>query len=189
MRHEITLSDGLYTLRPLLEADIEPLMALAHAHASEYAQMAVHPGTSAFYQGGLEAPDQMVFVKLVRGPDGKPQYAGSTRYLELRPAHRGLEIGSTWLAPPFMRSGANRAFKRLLLAHAFEELGMARVQIKTDILNTRSQTAIAALGAVREGVLRHHMVRPDGTLRDTVMYSVLAGEWPEVKARLSAPRP
>ena len=184
MRHDLILQGGPYILRPLLEADFSPLMELAQAHAAEYARMAVHPGTPAFYQGGLEAPDQMVFVKLVEG-----QLAGSTRYLEMRPAHLGLEIGSTWLAPAFMRSGANRAFKRLLLGHAFGAMGMARVQIKTDILNTRSQTAIEALGAVREGVLRQHMVRPDGTMRDTVMYSLTRDEWPTIRTRLEAARP
>jgi RimJ/RimL family protein N-acetyltransferase len=180
MQHDLTLSQGPYTLRPLREADVAPLMALAQAHAPEYAQMAVHPGTPVFYHGGLAAPDQMVFVKLVDG-----ELAGSTRYLEMRPAHRRLEIGSTWLAVQFMRSGANWAFKRLLMAHAFEVMGTSRVEIKTDILNTRSQTAIERLGAVREGVLRQHMVRPDGSMRDTVMYSVVASEWPAVKARLS----
>jgi RimJ/RimL family protein N-acetyltransferase len=180
MRYDVTLTEGPYTLRPLTEADFGPLMALAQAGAAEYAHMAVHPATLAFYQGGLDAPDQMVFVKLIGG-----EYAGSTRYLEMRPAHRGLEIGSTWLAPAFMRTAANRTYKRLLLEHAFEVMDMARVQIKTDILNTRSQTAIERLGAAREGVLRQHMVRPDGTMRDTVMYSVVQEEWPELKARLS----
>ena len=184
MRHDLTLQDGPYTLRPLAEADFPPLMALAQAHAAEYAQMAVNPGTPAFYQAGLDAPDQMVFVKLVGA-----ELAGSTRYLEMRPAHLGLEIGSTWLAPAFMRDGANRAFKRLLLGHAFGAMGMARVQIKTDILNARSQTAIEALGAVREGVLRQQMVRPDGSMRDTVMYSVIREEWPAVRARLERVRP
>lgn len=180
MRHDLILQGGSYCLRPLTEADFGPLMALARASAAEYAQMAVHPATEAFYGGGLDAPDQMVFVKLVNG-----EYAGSTRYLEMRPAHRGLEIGSTWLAPAYMRTAANRSYKRLLLGHAFGELDMARVQIKTDILNIRSQTAIERLGAVREGVLRRHMVRPDGTMRDTVMYSVVQQEWPELKARLA----
>ena len=184
MRHDLILQGGPYTLRPLSEADFSPLMALARAHAAEYAQMAVHPGTPAFYQGGLDASDQMVFVKLVGG-----ELAGSTRYLEMRPAHLGLEIGSTWLAPAFMRSGANRAFKRLLMSHAFEVMGMARVQIKTDIINIRSQRAIEKLGAVREGVLRQHMVRPDGTMRDTVMYSLTRDEWPTVRIRLEAVRP
>ena len=181
MRHDLTLQGGPYILRPLSESDFSPLMALAQAHAAEYAQMAVHPGTLASYQGGLDAPDQKVFVKLVGG-----QLAGSTRYLEMRPAHLGLEIGSTWLAPAFIRSGANRAFKRLLLGHAFEVMGMARVQIKTDVLNTRSQTAIEALGAVREGVLRQHMLRPDGSMRDTVMYSLIREEWPTIRTRLEA---
>lgn len=180
MRHDVTLTDGRFMLRPLLDTDIGPLMALASAHAHEYAQMGTLPTDPSFYQAGLDAPDQMVFVKLVDGT-----LAGCTRYLDIRLAHRGLEIGSTWLAPEFMRTAANRAFKRLLLGHAFGAMGMARVQIKTDILNTRSQTAIERLGAVREGVLRQHMVRPDGTLRDTVMYSVVAAEWPAVRARLS----
>lgn len=182
MRHDITLKDGPYTLRPLSEPDFAPLMALAQANAAEYTHMAVDPGTPDFYLSGLDAPDQMVFVELVDG-----QYAGSTRYLDLRAAHFGLEIGSTWLAPGFMRSGANRAFKRLLMAHAFGALGMVRVQFKTDILNVRSQAAVAALGAVQEGVLRQHMLRPDGTMRDTVMYSVTRSEWPQVKAAMSRP--
>ena len=74
--------------------------------------------------------------------------------------------------------------KRLLLAHAFEQMGMERVQLKTDFLNTRSQAAIEGLGAVREGILRSHMRRADGTMRDTVMYSVTRAEWPGVRARL-----
>ena len=183
MHHTLTLSDGPYTLRPLLEADFGPLMALAGASAAEYAQMAVYPSTLPFYRSGLDAPDQMPFVALVDG-----EYAGSTRYLEMRPAHRRLEIGSTWLAPQFMRTPANRSFKRLLLGHAFEASGSARVEIKTDILNTRSQTAIERLGAVREGVLRQHMVRPDGSLRDSVLYSILDSEWPAVRARLEGQR-
>lgn len=183
MRHDLTLTEGPYMLRPLTEADFGPLMALAAAHAAEYARMGTLPTDPAFYTGGLAAPDQMVFVKEVGGV-----LAGSTRYLEMRPTHHRLEIGSTWLAPAFMRSGANWAFKRLLLAHAFGELGMLRVEIKTDVRNVRSQAAIERLGAVREGLLRQHMTRPDGTQRDTVMYSVVQQEWPQVEARLLAPR-
>lgn len=183
MRHDLTLTEGPYTLRPLTEADFGPLMALAAAHADEYAQMGTLPTDLAFYTGGLAAPDQMVFVKEVGG-----LLAGSTRYLEMRPAHHRLEIGSTWLAPAFMRSGANWAFKRLLLAHAFGEMRTLRVEVKTDVRNVRSQVAIERLGAVKEGVLRQHMRRPDGSQRDTVMYSVTAAEWPQVEARLLAPR-
>ncbi|GGQ96262.1 GNAT family N-acetyltransferase [Deinococcus ruber] len=180
MHHTLTLSEGIYTLRPLLEADVPALIALAAANAPEYARMGTLPTSEAFYTGALAAADQMPFVTLVGG-----ELAGSTRYLNMVPDQRRLEIGSTWLAPQFMRTPANRTFKRLLLAHAFETLGLSRVEIKTDILNTRSQTAIERLGAVREGVLRKHMVRPDGSMRDTVMFSIVDDEWPAVKARLA----
>ncbi|GHG31549.1 GNAT family N-acetyltransferase [Deinococcus indicus] len=179
MRHDLTLSEGPYTLRPLTDADITPLLALARAHAAEYARMGTLPTHERYYTGALDAPDQLPFVKLVGG-----ELAGATRFLEMRPKHHRLEIGSTWLTPAFMRTPANRTFKRLLLDHAFGEMGILRVEIKTDILNTRSQQAIECLGATREGILRQHMPRPDGTQRDTIMYSIIAEEWPQVRARL-----
>ena len=183
MHHDLTLEGGPYTLRPLTEADLAPLIALAAEHPEEYAQMGSLPMTAAYFTALLDAPDQMPFVSLVEG-----EYAGNTRYLEMRPEHLRLEIGGTWLAQRFMRSGANRAFKRLQLIHAFEVMGMRRVEFKTDLINGRSQTAIAALGAVREGVLRRHMVRPDGSARDSVMFSITDEEWPGVKARLERAR-
>ncbi|WP_288434935.1 GNAT family protein, partial [uncultured Deinococcus sp.] len=112
--------------------------------------------------------------------------AGSTRYGEMRPAHAGLEIGWTWLHPRWHGSGINRRMKLLLLEHAFGDLGMERVQLKTDHMNLRSQRAIEKLGATREGVLRRHLRRPDGTWRDTVMYSLLREEWLQAQARLRA---
>jgi len=113
---------------------------------------------------------------------------GSTRYLDLRLAHRGLEIGWTWITPAHQRSAINTECKLLLLAHAFEALGCLRVQLKTDLRNLRSQAAIERLGAKKEGVLRKHYVYWDGYVRDTVMYSITDAEWPEVKRRLSASR-
>ncbi len=109
---------------------------------------------------------------------------GSTRFLEIALAHRGIEIGWTWLAPDVWRTPINTECKYLLLRHCFETLEMIRVQLKTDARNLRSQRAIERLGAAREGVLRHHRVMPDGYLRDSVYYSILAEEWPGVKARL-----
>jgi RimJ/RimL family protein N-acetyltransferase len=114
---------------------------------------------------------------------------GSTRYLDIRGTHRGLEIGWTWITPAWQRSAVNTECKRLLLAHAFESLGCLRVQLKTDLRNLRSQAAIERLGAKKEGVLRKHCVLWDGHVRDTVMYSITDGEWPAVKQRLSASRP
>jgi N-acetyltransferase len=111
---------------------------------------------------------------------------GSTRYLSITPRDCGLEIGWTWLAPAAQRTAVNTECKYLLLRHAFEGLGAIRVQLKTDARNAVSQRAIARLGAVREGVLRQHMVVQDGHQRDTVMYSILDDEWTAVKARLEA---
>lgn len=109
---------------------------------------------------------------------------GATRYLEIHPEHRNLEIGGTWYTPEFQHTAVNSECKYLLLQHAFETLGCVRVQLKTDLLNGRSQRAIERLGAVKEGVLRNHMIRPDGSLRHSVYYSILDKEWPTVKAGL-----
>ncbi len=110
--------------------------------------------------------------------------AGATRYLNIVPKDRGLEIGGTWYGPEFQRTPVNTECKYLLLQHAFETLDCIRVQLKTDLRNERSQQAIERLGAVREGVLRNHMILPDGRYRDSVFYSILDTEWPEVKKRL-----
>jgi len=113
------------------------------------------------------------------------QAIGSTRLLDLRPADRQVEIGSTFLARDYWRGPANTESKLLFLTYCFETLGCVRVALKTDGRNVRSQEAIARLGAVREGVLRKHMsVR--GYQRDTVYFSILENEWPAVKARLQA---
>ena len=114
------------------------------------------------------------------------QLAGSTSYLDIRPNDAGLEIGSTWYGKAFRRTHVNTATKLLLLTHAFDELGAVRVQLKTDARNTRSQNAIEWLGAVKEGVLRCHMIYPNGFVRDSVMYSITRHEWPDVRARLGA---
>jgi RimJ/RimL family protein N-acetyltransferase len=110
--------------------------------------------------------------------------AGATRYLNIEPQHRGLEIGGTWYGPEFQRTVVNTECKYLLLSHAFETLGCIRVQLKTDSRNERSQKAIERIGAVKEGVLRNHMILPDGRYRHSVFYSILDTEWPEVKKRL-----
>lgn len=110
--------------------------------------------------------------------------AGATRYLNIMPRDRGLEIGGTWYGPEFQRTVVNTECKYLLLCHAFETLGCIRVQLKTDLRNERSQRAIERIGAVKEGVLRNHMILPDGRYRHSVFYSILDTEWPEVKRRL-----
>ncbi|OGO10694.1 MAG: GNAT family N-acetyltransferase [Chloroflexi bacterium RBG_16_47_49] len=109
---------------------------------------------------------------------------GATRYLNIRPQDRGLEIGGTWYAVKFQRTAVNTECKYLLLKHAFEGLKCIRVQFKTDLRNERSQRALERIGAVKEGILRSHMITPDGYIRDSVFYSILASEWPLVRARL-----
>ena len=110
--------------------------------------------------------------------------AGATRYLNIMPKDRGLEIGGTWYGTEFQRTPVNTECKYLLLQHAFETLGCIRVQLKTDSRNERSQKAIKRIGAVKEGVLRNHMILPDGRYRHSVFYSILDSEWPGVKKRL-----
>ncbi|HEY2980097.1 MAG TPA: GNAT family protein [Anaerolineales bacterium] len=110
--------------------------------------------------------------------------AGATRYLNITPEHRGLEVGGTWYGPDFQRTPVNTECKLLLFQHAFETLGAIRLQLKTDLLNERSQRAIERIGAQKEGILRKHMILPDGRLRDSVFYSILDTEWPAVKQRL-----
>jgi N-acetyltransferase len=109
---------------------------------------------------------------------------GMTRYLDIQPANQALEIGGTWYAVEYQRTRVNTECKFLLLRHAFEELGCNRVQFKTDVRNERSRRAIERIGAQFEGILREHMIMPDGTVRSSAYYSILAREWPEVKAKL-----
>jgi RimJ/RimL family protein N-acetyltransferase len=109
------------------------------------------------------------------------QVVGSTRYHDIIAAADRVEIGSTWYAQRCQRTHVNTSCKLLLFTHAFETLGCKVVGLRTDNFNFRSQRAIEALGAKKDGVIRHHWPRRDGTVRDTVMYSVLAHEWPDVK--------
>ena len=111
--------------------------------------------------------------------------AGTTRYHDILPQVDRVEIGYTWYAARWQRSHVNTACKLLLLAHAFDGVGCRVVGLRTDNFNFASQRAIAALGARKDGVIRHHMARRDGTVRDTVMYSILAAEWPDVRRHLA----
>lgn len=123
----------------------------------------------------------------VRLSDGR--VVGSTRFLDIRRPHRSLEIGNTWLAREAQRTAINTEAKLLMLAQAFEGWGAVRVQLKTDERNAASRAAIARLGCRFEGILRKYQARYDGFIRDTAMYSLLAEEWPEARARLQARLP
>jgi RimJ/RimL family protein N-acetyltransferase len=117
---------------------------------------------------------------------GSGEVIGSTSLYDIDPALRTLAIGHTWLGKPWWRSAMNTESKLLLLTYAFDRLGAARVVWHTDIYNTRSQAAIERLGATKEGVLRKHRIRRDGSWRDTVQYSMTDDDWPQARAALSA---
>jgi RimJ/RimL family protein N-acetyltransferase len=112
------------------------------------------------------------------------EVVGSTRFGNIDVRNRRLEIGWTWLARSHQRTRANTAAKRLLLGHAFDALGANRVELKTDALNQKSRNAIGRIGATQEGIFRQHVVCASGRVRDTVYFSILATEWPDVRRRL-----
>jgi RimJ/RimL family protein N-acetyltransferase len=174
-------------LEPLVEAHREGLRAAGDApeiwtHIPYEARGA---GFDRWFDLALEASGKGAeAVWAVRGPDAV--LVGSTRYMNIDERNNRLEIGSTWYAPRVWGGRVNPACKLMLMRYAFEGLGVNRVEYKTDNLNARSQAAIAKLGAVREGVFRHHVIRRDRTLRDSVYFSVIAPEWPAVRDRLTA---
>ncbi|GAC1447342.1 MAG: GNAT family protein [Gemmatimonadaceae bacterium] len=126
---------------------------------------------------------ELLFVTLERATG---RVVGSTRIMDIRPEHRGAEIGYTWLGRVWWRTRLNSEAKYLMLCHLFDIAGCVRVALKTDLLNVRSQRAIERLGAKREGVLRKHMVVYGGRFRDTVYFSILDDEWPSIRSRMEA---
>ena len=129
------------------------------------------------------AGTEMPFVT-IDAATGRP--IGSSRFMNIVLEHRRLEIGWTWIAPPWQRSGANREAKLLQLRHAFEVLGCRRVEFKTDSRNEASRNALLGIGAQFEGIFRNHMVMPEGPMRHSAWYSVIDEEWPAVRDRLEA---
>jgi len=116
--------------------------------------------------------------------DGDGRIAGMTTYMNVDAPNRRVEIGSTWYARRVQRSAVNTQCKLLLLTHAFETLACIAVEFRTHFFNHQSRRGIERLGAKQDGILRNHQIAPNGTLRDTVVYSIIAGEWPTVKAHL-----
>ena len=175
-------------LVPLDESHREPLRRAADddriwAHTLTRAS---GPGFDPWFDDALaegRAGRRLPFA-VGRVADGR--WVGSTSYLDLAPRHRRVEVGATWYHPDAWGTAVNPECKLLLLAHAFEVVGVNRVALVTDAQNARSQAAIARLGAVREGVLRSHMVSQGGRVRDTVVFSIVAAEWPAVRAGLLA---
>ena len=133
----------------------------------------------AYIAAAGDMPGRLAFAVIEGGA-----VVGTTSYHDIVPAIDRVEIGWTWYAKSYQRSHVNTSCKLLLLSHAFDTLGCAVVGLRTDNFNHASQAAIERLGAKKDGVIRHHHLRRDGTVRDTVMYSIMRGEWPEVRAQL-----
>ncbi|MEJ7931157.1 GNAT family N-acetyltransferase [Ramlibacter sp. AN1015] len=143
------------------------------------------PGdTAAYIAAALRGQAEGHMLPFVVRDAASGAVVGTTRFHDIVPAVDRLEIGYTWYARSWQRTHVNTSAKLLLLAHAFDTLGARLVGWRTDNFNFASQRAIERLGARKDGVLRHHALRRDGTVRDTVMYSLSAGEWPEVRAHL-----
>jgi RimJ/RimL family protein N-acetyltransferase len=181
-----------------LEGRVVLLEPLAARHEQELFEAAQHPEIwtwlapignrrdyfSTWLEASLaeaEAGREGVFATVDRASGAA---VGSTRYMNLRESHRGLEIGWTWLTPAMWRTGANIEAKLLMLDHAFEHLECLRVEFKTDARNERSRAALAALPAQFEGIFRKHMLMPGVGLRDSAYYSIIDDDWPAVRANL-----
>lgn len=185
----VTLTGRLARLEPL-GPDHVPGLAEVALDPAIWEWMFVRPASAADVQAWAEAAlaareagTEMPFAT-VDVATGRP--VGSTRFMNIALEHRRVEIGWTWLAPGWQRTGINREAKLLLLGHAFEVLGCRRVEFKTDARNERSREALLGIGATFEGIFRNHMVLPDGRMRDSAWYSVIDAEWPAVSAALEA---
>ena len=185
-------------LRPVLEGALVRLEPLEERHRAQLHEAAREPETWRWMPLNASASPE-IFAScferaLARGESemfatidlASGSAIGATGYHALRPEHRGLEIGGTWLRPEAWRTGANRETKLLLLGHAFGALDCIRVEFKTDALNERSRAALEVIGARYEGTFRSHMVVRGEVIRDSAYYSIIASEWPTVRARLGA---
>jgi RimJ/RimL family protein N-acetyltransferase len=185
----VTLEGRLVRLEPLSERHVPGLLRVAldpetwrwtrgivtdEASFHAYIERARHGAAD-----GTEVPFVQVDVAT-----GSP--AGMTRYHSISPRDRRLEVGFTWLAAPWRGTGHNAESKLLLLEHAFDRLGTHRVEFKTDANNLRSRAALRAIGATEEGTLRRHVVTDEGRVRDSVYFSVIWEEWPDIRRRLQA---
>jgi RimJ/RimL family protein N-acetyltransferase len=176
-------------LEPLSAAHEESLIAAAGDGELWNSTVTVVPSRAtmaAYIASALEAQAQgqeLPFVIIRRSSE---QIVGTTRFYFIDRENRHVEIGYTWVAASAQRTGVNTEAKLLLLTHAFERWRCIRVAFVTDVLNQQSRTALLRLGAKQEGILRNHMVMPGGRYRDSVCFSIIEAEWPEVKARLEA---
>jgi RimJ/RimL family protein N-acetyltransferase len=185
----VTLENAFVRLEPLALSQAPGLLIAANSTETfRFMPLRPEPFSAegvAKYVGALRAkgPGFLPFGVIERS-SGMP--VGVTAFLDMQPEHRSLEIGFTWVSPRCRGTAVNPSMKLLMLRHAFESLGAFRVCLKTDARNAQSRRAIEKLGAKLDGVLRSHMILPDGHRRDSAFYSIVDAEWPGVRSRLEA---
>jgi N-acetyltransferase len=185
-----TLEGSTVILNPLSLADRPELTALALAHPQLWTHIPYAMGTADDVARALEralaGASRGLLLPFVTRLRESGELVGSSTLFLMDPFVPCVEIGATWVVPAFQRTRVNTEAKRLMLGHAFDSLGCARVELKTDERNERSRAAILRLGAREEGTHRNHMRRADQSLRNSVYFSITVEEWPEVRARLDA---
>ena len=192
----VTLAGTHATLEPLARSHL-PAVAVAAADGELwrlwYTSVPAPQNTEKWLDAALDMRERLGAMPFVVRDNARGSVVGSTRYFNVDAANRRLEIGHTWYAKRAQRTAINTECKLLLLTHAFETLGCIAVEFRTHWFNQASRAAIERLGAKQDGVLRSHQLMPDGSRRDTVVFSIVDGEWPAVKAHLrfllARPRP
>jgi RimJ/RimL family protein N-acetyltransferase len=184
----VTLEGNRVRLAPMTDAHVEALFR-AGSDDSLWKWTSTRANTPesmrAYVDGALADAKAGTALPFVTIDKESGEVIGSTRFGNIDRANRRVEIGWTWVTPRFQRTHVNSEAKYLMLTHAFDVLGCVRVELKTDVLNTKSRDAMLRMGAKEEGVLRKHMLAYGGRWRDTIYYSVLDTEWPEVRQRLA----
>jgi len=183
----VTLAGRHATLSPLArehEAAVKAAAADGQLWRLWYTGVPAPDQTAGWIEAALAMRESQGALPFVIRDNASGDIVGSTRYFNVEAAHRRLEIGHTWHAQRVQRTAINTEAKLLLLTHAFETLNCIAVEFRTNFFNFQSRRAIERLGAKQDGILRNHQLTPDGTLRDTVVFSIISGEWPAVKRNL-----
>src|SRR6266542_1041465 len=192
MRIEPVVLDGdRVRLEPMRRDHLDPLIEAGRDEELwrwTSAKATTRDAMSDYMEAALADAERGVALPFVTIDKPTTSVVGSTRFGNVDWVNRRAEIGWTWISPPFQRSYVNSEAKYLMLRHAFDVWGCARVELKTDVLNEKSRAAMLRLGAVEEGILRRHMLTYSGRFRDSIYYSILDDEWPAVQARLEARR-
>ncbi|RYG25339.1 MAG: N-acetyltransferase [Chitinophagaceae bacterium] len=179
-----TLENERARLEPLTNAHLGLLWPIAvQKEIWEFttAKIATEQEFELYFNQALSEQEQSLSIPFAIYDKKFERYAGSTRYGNISIPHKRLEVGWTWYEPALQRTGLNRSCKFLLLKHAFEVCNMNRVELKTSLTNLKSQAAIGKIGATKEGILRNHIINDDGTLRHSVIFSIIKEEWPEIR--------